>query len=317
MTEIKKIDDKVSEVIITASDYRASVYTYGAVLHSFSHCDHDIVLGYDDYKDYLTAPGHLGEVVGPFANRIAGASFVMDGKRYELEKNNGENNLHSGSKNFGQKFWKIDSWDDNSVTLSLESPESGGFPGSHHAVVRYSLSADGALRLEYTISSEHKCPVNVTNHAYFNLNGKGDIKNHLAMINASEYLETDSSLIPVQRCSVENTDYDFRSPVAIGTRHNGDYDTCFIFSDKNRAVVEGDDYSLEVTTDLPAVHFYTASSLTSLVPGKGGRMLGAFDGFALETEFFPDFPNHADYPGCYTEAGKPFSTWTQFRLIRK
>ena len=317
MTEVRKIDDKVSEIIITEGEYRVSIYTYGAILHSFSHRDRDIVLGYDDYKDYLTAPGHLSEVVGPFANRIANASFCMDGKIYQLEKNNGENNLHSGSKNFGQKFWKIDSTDDCSVTLSLESPEDGGFPGSHHAIVRYSLTSDGALKLEYTISSEHKCPVNVTNHAYFNLNGEGDIREHKAMLDASEYLKTDSSLIPIKRESVEGSDYDFRTLRVIGEKHGGDYDTCFIFSGEKKAVVENDDYSLEVTTDLPAVHFYTASSLSSLVPGKGGRMLQSFGGFALETEFFPDFPNHADYPGAYTEAGKPFSTWTQFRLIKK
>ena len=105
MTEIRKIDDKVSEVFIHAGDYSASVYTYGAILHTFCHCGHDILIGYDSYEAYIGNPGHIAEVVGPFANRIAAAAFTMDGRTFELEKNDGPNNLHSGSKNFGSKYW--------------------------------------------------------------------------------------------------------------------------------------------------------------------------------------------------------------------
>ena len=317
MTEIRKIDDKVSEVIITAGEYRVSVYTYGAILHSFSHKDRDIVLGYDSYEPYLTAPGHLGEVVGPFANRIADAEFTMDGTRYVLEKNNGKNNLHSGSKNFGSKFWKIAETTENSVKLTLESPEAGGFPGSHHAEITYALTEDGALSLNYHVESEKKCPVNVTNHVYFNLNGTGDIKNHKAKLSCPEYLEVDDGLIPVARVSVKGTPFDFLEPHLIGERRDGAYDHCFIFGEEKKAVIEGDSYILEMNTDLPAVHFYTATSLYSDVPGKGGRMLFASEGFALETEFFPDSPNHPEYPCAYTEPGKPFNTETVFRLIAK
>ena len=317
MTEIRKIDDKVSEVVITAGDYRASIYTYGAILHSFSHKDRDIVLGYDSYEPYLTAPGHLSEVVGPYANRIADASFEMDGRKYVLEKNNGPNNLHSGSKNFGSKFWKIDETTDNSVKLSLESPEAGGFPGNHHAEITYTLTDKGDLSLHYYVDSDKKCPVNVTNHAYFNLNGYGDIKNHKVMLTCPEYLAVNDVLIPVERKSVEGTAFDFRTPAVVGSRNDGAYDHCFIFGDEKRAVVEGDDYILEMTTDLPSVQFYTASSLSSDVPAKGGKMLFPFQGLALETEFFPDFPNQKDFPGSYTEPGKPFETTTTYSLRKK
>ncbi len=317
MTEIIKIDDKVSEIVITSGAYRASVYTYGAILHSFSHKDRDIILGYDSYEPYLTAPGHVAEVVGPFANRIANAEFSIDGTRYVLEKNNGVNNLHSGSKNFGSKYWKIEETTDDSVRLSLESPEAGGFPGSHHAEITYSLTADGALSLHYYVASEKKCPVNVTNHAYFNLNGKGDVKGHKVMLTCPEYLTVDSGLIPVDRVSVEGTAYDFRKPALIGERNGGAYDNCLIFGSEKRAVVEGDDYILEMTTDLPAVQFYTAGSLSSKVPAKGGKMLEPFQGFALETEFFPDAPNRPDFHCVYTDAGKPFETTTTYRLTAK
>ncbi len=317
MTEINKIDDKASEVVITAGDYKASIYTYGAILHSFSYKDRDIVLGYDSYEPYLTAPGHLGEVVGPFANRIADAEFTMDGTRYVLDKNDGKNNLHSGSKNFGSKFWKIAETDDNSVKLTLESPEAGGFPGSHHAEITYSLTDKGALSLHYHVESEKKCPVNMTNHAYFNLNGSGDIKNHKAQLMCPEYLDVDEGLIPIARLSVKDTPFDFTQPHLIGERRDGKYDHCFIFGDEKKVIIEGDEYRLEMTTDLPAVHFYTASSLSSNVAGKGGKMLYPFEGFALETEFFPDFPNHPEYEGAYTEPGKAFDTTTTFYLIRK
>ena len=129
MTEIRKIDDKTSEVIITSGEYSVSVYTFGATLHSFSHKDRDVVVGYDSYEPYITATGQPSKVIGPYANRIAGAQFTMDGKTFVLEKNDGDNSLHSGSKNFGSKYWKIDATTENSVRLSLESPEGGGFPG--------------------------------------------------------------------------------------------------------------------------------------------------------------------------------------------
>ena len=317
MTEIRKIDDKVSEVFIHAGDYSASVYTYGAILHTFCHCGHDILIGYDSYEAYIGNPGHIAEVVGPFANRIADAAFTMDGRTFVLERNDGPNNLHSGSKNFGSKYWKIEKTDDSSVTLSLESPEAGGFPGNHHAEVTYSLTSDDRLSIHYLISSDERCPVNVTNHAYFNLNGDGDIKGHRIMIDAPEYLEVDDSLIPLSKHCTGGTDFDFSSPHAIGERRNGAYDHCFIFGKRAYAEAEGDSYRLVMTTDLPAVQLYTGEYLPEDIPGKGGKKVGPFAGFALETEFFPDFPNRPDFPGAYTEAGKPFETETVYQLIRK
>ncbi len=317
MTEIRKIDDKTSEVIITSGEYSVSVYTFGATLHSFSHKDRDVVVGYDSYEPYITATGQPSKVIGPYANRIAGAQFTMDGKTFVLEKNDGDNSLHSGSKNFGSKYWKIDATTENSVRLSLESPEGGGFPGSHHAEVTYTLAEDGALSLRYRVESEEKCPVNITNHVYFNLNGKGDIKGHKAMFTCPEYLTVDSGLIPIGRASVEGTPYDFRKPMLIGARLDGAYDNCLVFGEEKKVVVEGDDYILEMTTDLPAVQLYTGIALSSTVPGKGGKMLFPYQGLALESELFPNAPNRPDFPGAYTEPGKPFETETVYRLVRK
>ncbi len=315
MTEIRKIDDKVSEITIVSGEYSVSVFTYGAILHRFCHKDRDILLGYEDYVPYMTAPGHVAKIVGPFANRIAKGEFTMDGRRYVLEKNNGPNNLHSGSKDFGSMFWKIDGTTDDSVKLSLESPEAGGFPGNHHAEMTYSLSSDGSLTLHYYVSSDSKCPVNVTNHAYFNLNGGGDVRGHRLMLTCPEYLTVDDTLIPIDRVPVDGTAYDFRTPTLIGARNDGRYDNCLIFGEERKAVLEGDDYRMIMTTDLPAVQLYTAVMLTSNEPGKGGKMLEAFNGVALETEFFPDAPNRPDFQCVFTEAGKPFETTTVYQLL--
>ena len=319
MTEVIKLDDKVSEIIISKGDYKAGIYTLGAILHSFSYKDHDVVVGYDNYEDYLDilTTTYFGEVVGPFANRINNASFIMDGKQYSLEKNDGENNLHSGSKNFGMKYWKIEETDEDSVRLSLESREAGGFPGNHHAEITYSLTDDGKLTLHYVISSEDKCPVNVTNHAYFNLDGKGDARNHSLTIAASEYLDVDQHLIPVAVRKVAGTPFDFTEKHVIGDRQEGKYDHCFIFGKKHTLTLENDEYALDLETDLPAVQVYTGEFLSSSKPGKKGEKIEAFSGIALESEFFPDFPNHPEYPGAYTDSGKAFETETSFRLRRK
>ncbi len=319
MTEIRKLDDKVSEVAVINGDYSIGIFTLGAILHKFSYKGHDIVVGHDRYEDYIPdlSDAYFSEVVGPFANRIANASFAIGDRRFSLEKNNGENNLHSGSKNFGSKYWKIESTDESSVRLSLESREEGGFPGNHHAEVEYSLSSDGELSISYSVSSDDICPVNVTNHAYFNLDGTGDIKAHKLTIGASRYLEVDSALIPLSVMDTAGTPFDFQSGAMIASRRDGKYDHCFIFDKGGKLSLENDEYVLTVSTDLPAIQVYTGEFLSSKAPGKDGKTIGAFSGVALESEFYPDFPNHPDYPGFYTEPGKPFMSKTVFHLVRK
>ena len=147
--------------------------------------------------------------------------------------------------------------------------------------------------------------------------GDGDIKGHRIMIDAPEYLEVDDSLIPVRKLCTEGTDFDFSSPHAIGERRSGAYDHFYIIGKRAYAEAEGDSYRLVLTTDLPAVQLYTGEYLPEDIPGKGGKMVGPFAGFALETEFFPDFTNRPDFPSAYTESGKPFETETVYQLIRK
>ncbi len=318
MAGIRKIDDKVSEAIITAGDYSAGIYTFGAILHSFSCGGRDVVVGYDDFAPYpdTVHTTYLGEVIGPFANRIGGASFTLDGRVCALERNDGANSLHSGSINFGARFWRMDSMDGSSVRLSLDVPEGGGFPGNHHAEVIYALSEDGKLTIEYGLESDALCPANMTNHAYFNLAGKGDVRNHRLTIDSPEYLCVDSGLIPTEPCPVSGTDFDFRNGAVLGDRRGGAYDHCFIFGDSRKAVLEADGYRLTVTTDLPAMQLYTGEFLSSAAPGKRGEPIVPFSGVAMETEFYPDFPNRPGFPGAYTAPGKAFRSTTSYHLER-
>ena len=278
----------------------------------------NIVLNHQSLADYENMGGFLGAVVGPYANRIKNASFMLDGKTYQLEKNEGENSLHSGTACFGKKVWEVLGVSENGCTLGLETEEgAGGFPGSHEVMVSYTLTGDGALTLDYTVSSSAKCPVSITNHAYFNLDGKGDARNHSLTIAAPEYLDVDQHLIPVAVRKVAGTPFDFTEKHVIGDRQEGKYDHCFIFGKKHTLTLENDEYALDLETDLPAVQVYTGEFLSSSKPGKKGEKIEAFSGIALESEFFPDFPNHPEYPGAYTDSGKAFETETSFRLRRK
>lgn len=302
---------------IKNGDYSFSVLSHGAILESFKYKDQDIIVGYENSDDYQSTKEYFSEVVGPFANRIKGAEFRIGDEKYTLEKNNGKNNLHSGSKNFGYHDWKIEETGKDFVRLSLSSPEEGGFPGSHTAQVKYSLTENGTLRIDYLVESDKKCPVNITNHAFFNLSGGKDIRNTYIKMNADRYIAVDDELIPTEVKSVINTDFDFRASERLSDRREGAYDHCFIFADKGKIVAEGSLFKLTVETDLPAVQLYTGKNIDSDKIGKNGIELKAFSGFCLETEFYPDFPNRSDFQGAYTFKGNPFRTYTTFHLEKR
>lgn len=316
MVETVRLEDGRKRITVTKGAYSFSVLTQGAILNRFTLDGRNAILGFDDYKAYLKAPSYMGEVVGPFANRIRNAEYVMDGIRYTLERNDGKNSLHSGSRNYGDELFEIAGLSDDSVTLALISKEGYGFPGNHEVLVTYLLSDDGILTIDYQIRSDKRCPVNVTNHTYFNLNGGGDIRNHILQIDASSYLNVDDSLIPLTVDSVENTDFDFRSPVAIGERRDGSYDHCFCLDLEGKIVVETEDRRLTCWTSMPAVQLYTGEFLNSQYEGYDGMPVGPYMGFCLESEYYPDFVNRPDFKGCYLEPGMSWRSTTSYRLER-
>lgn len=300
--------EKVERISFRNGRFHFSVLTFGAVLHSFGFDDVDVVLSHESLAEYEGDDSYMGEVVGPYANRIADGSFTLDGKTYILDKNNNGNNLHSGSACFGQRVWSVIGIGESSVTLSVSTPSGlGGFPGSHECTVTYLLSSDGSLVLDYTVSSDKKCPVSVTNHSYFNLNGiRSDVRNHVLTVPADSYVAVDGRLIPTGVVPVDGTDFDFRAPHAIGDRRNGAYDNTFCIEKGKRIRAEGDKAAMEVWTTEPGVQIYTGEFLS------GDHE--PFSGVCFESGRYPDTPNNPGFPQAYSESGKPYRTTTEFRL---
>ena len=305
------------EIKIKNGRYEALILDQGAILCSFSVDGHDVVLGFENIEDNIESDSYLGQIVGPYANRICDAVYSDENGEHRVEKNDGKNHLHSGNRNYGWKTWGVKEITESSVTLTLYSPESYGYPGNQEVCVKYSLSLEGVLRLDYSIKGDKKCPLNPTNHAFFNLSGSGDIRDTVVTMDADEYLEVDSTLIPTEIKSVESTDFDFRSPKALRERRNGAYDHCFVIKEGGKVRVENKEYALEMTTSLPGMQLYTGEFLNRKEKGKNGTVLSPFTGFCMETEYYPDFPNRPDFKGFWLDGMNEYVSWTEYRLIKK
>src|SRR6266851_8050052 len=298
----------------------------------------DVVLGFDSIGDYLTKARYFGTVVGRFGNRIANARFTLDGRAFQLAANNGVNHLHGGVKGFDKVVWKGESIDRDGnagVAFSYTSADGEeGYPGTLNARVTYTLTARNELIVEYEATTDKPTPINLTNHAYFNLagRGRGDILQHLLTIDADRYTPTDKTQIPTgELASVAGTPFDFRKATAIGALidadheqiHNGNgYDHNFVLngwsdarqrssrsgatdrSETHRAahVVEpASGRTLDVTTTEPGVQFYSGNNLDAARNGFGRRTA-----FCLETQHFPDSPNKPNFPSTILRPGDTF-----------
>jgi aldose 1-epimerase len=287
----------------------------------FGHFD-DILLGFSTLSGYAAKHPYFGATIGRFANRIGNSSFTINEKIYQLWANNNNNHLHGGRKGFDKYIWKYDisTIKGNPALKFSRTSINGeeGYPGTLQVEVIISLSAAGELTLHYIAVSDEKTPVNLTNHAYFNLKGegKGTILDHLAQLEASEYLPVDAHLIPTGKISsVKGTALDFRAEKPIGldiaTLENG-YDFCYIIDKeliplKDCAQVRepSNNRLLKVATSLPAIQFYTGNNLRDVM-GKCGSVYEKYAGFCLETEMYPDAPNHENFPTSYIAPGE---TW--------
>ncbi len=296
----------------------------------------DVVLGFDEPQPYLIGDtGFQGLLVGRFANRIRDARFTLDGVEYRLPANQGSWTLHGGGR-FSYTVWEVKETSNNSVTFEKFSPDGeDGFPGNFTMTVKYTLTEDNTVRIEYTILSDKKTPANPTNHAYFNLGGRPQdtIENHLLKINADYFTETDPDQLPTgEITAVEGTMMDFRQAHKIGDNIDvpfratlGDvgYDNNYCLRNKfgefAEAAVLYDEESgrkLTVYTDMPAIQLYCGGWLAK--SGNKGKENGNVTyrrGVALETQFNPDSVNFPEKFGIvYAEAGKEFKTTTEFRF---
>lgn len=328
-----------------ANGVSARVLSYGATLQSLmvpgrTGKPADILLGYDDVQSYEKRPNYFGVTVGRYANRIAGGTFTLDGKAYQLPLNDKTNSLHGGFKGFDKQNWKVvavGSGQVASVTLSYVSPDGDqGYPGTLTTRVTYSLDEKGNLGITFEAETDKPTIVNMTNHALFNMAGEGSPMGAMGQrltIPASTYTPVDAKLIPTGELrKVAGTVFDFRAPkrIADGLRDGIDaqirfgrgYDHNFAL-DKGqtatpqlaaRLVDPASGRMLEVLTTEPGVQFYTGNFLDGTLAGKGGHLYRMGDGIALEPQKFPDAPNQPSFLSARVDPGKPYRHVMIFRV---
>jgi aldose 1-epimerase len=310
---------------------------YGATIASVITPDNDgkyadITLGYLDISGYLTDKMNLGCIVGPYANRIGKGLFSIDGVKYQLEKNDGQNSLHSGKNSFSKKVWTA-TQTDNTVTMVYEAPDmEAGFPGNIKATAVYTLTPDNKLELRISAVTDKKTVINLTNHAYFNLGGEGSgsIYGHQIQIIADAITPVDSTLIPTgEFMPVANTPFDLREPVLISTgidkkeneqiAFGNGYDHNWVLNNKTGelalAVRLTDPVSkrfLELSTNQPGLQFYSGNFMNGTVTGKSGKVYNFRNAVAMEPQFFPDSPNKANFPSTILEPGKTYEHITVY-----
>ena len=337
-----KIPDGTAVEIFTLSDgpYEARITNYGGVVVSLKAPDRngksaDVVLGFDDLNGYVAnfngpSPAFFGAIIGRYGNRIGHGSFALDGKKYSLPLNNGENTLHGGPHGFNNVVWKAKPITNGVELTYLSKDGEAGYPGNLSAVVRYTL-VKGDLRIEYSATTDKDTVVNLTNHSYFNLAGQGDILSHQLTLHASRFTPVDAGLIPMGELkSVAGTPFDFRKATAIGARINADdeqlhrgrgYDHNWVLDSGGGKLMEaaelydaGSGRVLKVLTDQPGIQFYSGNFLDGSIKGKGGKPDELHAALCLETQHFPDSPNHSDFPTTELKAGARYHTVTVYSL---
>jgi aldose 1-epimerase len=332
--------------IVNASGVEVTAITYGGIITSWRVPDRsgqmaDIVLGYDDPAAYIknNSP-YFGAVVGRYGNRIAKAQFALDGKTYKLAANDGANHLHGGLKGFDKVVWAaepIKGGGGHGVAFTRTSADGEeGYPGALKVRVTYTLTDKNELVVAYEATTDKPTVVNLTQHSYFNLAGQGtgDILAHELRINADRYTPVDSTLIPTgELAPVEGSPFDFRKATVIGARIDSDapqikfgrgYDHNWVLSRSGTGpLVAAEVYdpksgrTLVVSTTEPGLQFYTGNFLDGSITGKDGRVYRHRYGFCLETQHFPDSPNHPTFPSTTLRPGETYRTQTVFTTGRK
>ena len=293
----------------------------------------DILLGYSTLEGYFKEPNvYFGATVGRFANRIANAKFSLNGTEYKLDQNDGNNCLHSGFDGYHKMIWdakKIETTTEVGVCFSRFSPDGEqGLPGNVTLKVSYTLTNDNEFFIRYEAVSDQDTPLNLTNHAYYNLagEGKGNIHNHTMMINADSYVLVGKDSIPTGEIkNLKNTEFDFTEPKLIGKDIEAvwGYDHNYCINQSNEALQLCAEVSeptskrkMTVYTSEPGVQFYTGNYL-NIDCGKNGKTYKMHAGFCLETQKYPDSPNQPNFPNCILKKGQTFTSTTvhKFELL--
>ncbi|OWF50818.1 aldose 1-epimerase-like isoform X1 [Mizuhopecten yessoensis] len=286
----------------------------------------DIVLGFADIEGYKTNAPYLGALIGRYANRIANGTFSIDGTTYTLAINNGPNALHGGTKGFDKRVWQSSISEGKLVLTYVSADMEEGYPGEVTATVTYQLTNTNELIIDYSAATTKSTVINLTNHAYFNLQGEGsgDVLEHLAQVNADSYLPVDDTSIPTGVITpVQGTVMDLRTKRKLADvidqvpgDHGYDHNYCFGKTGwvKNMARVEDPSSGryVEAHSTEPGMQFYTA--YWNNVTGKGGKHYGQYSGFCLETQHYPDSPNKPDFPTVVLAPGETYRQTTTYKF---
>lgn len=314
--------------------------TYGGIIVSLRVPDRagrldDVVLGYDDLDGYLKKSPYFGAIIGRFANRIARGRFTLDGRDYQVTVNEPPNHLHGGPRGFDKVLWTAEERigaGGVSVAFRYESADGEeGYPGRVAALVTYTLTEASELIVDYEATTDAPTLVSLTQHTYFNLAGagSGDVLGHTLMLEADQYLPVDEMQIPTgEVAAVTDTPFDFRKETAIGSRigerheqlaFGAGYDQMFVvrrggpgLAAAARLVDPGSGRTLDVRTTAPGVQFYSGNRLDGSIRGKGGHVYPVRAGLSLETQHFPDAPNHPAFPSAVLRPGQEYRSTTVF-----
>ncbi len=319
---------------------------YGGIITSIKTPDRagrfaDIVLGYADLAGYLRDSPYFGAIVGRYANRIARGRFTLDGTTHTLAVNNGRNSLHGGLRGFDKAVWNAQAFQNQEgqgVTLDYTSPDGEeGYPGTLHARVTYTLTPDDRLIVDYQATTDKPTPVNLSQHTYWNLGGDAsrDILGHVLTINAGAMTPVDSTLIPTgEIVPTVGTPFDFWRPTPIGARidqkdnvqlrYGNGYDHNFVLNTRGSSVAEPrfaarvteptTGRTLEIYTTEPGLQFYSGNFLDGSITGKAGSVYRFRYGLALETQHYPDSPNHPNFPSTILRPGQQYRSRTVFQF---
>ena len=308
-------------ILSNSQGMSVSVITYGAILQEMvSPSGQDVCLGYDTLEEYLSRRSFYGGIVGRCANRIAGASFLLDGRYIPLTVSQAPNHLHGGFEGFDCKLWQAVHSDDNSVTLYYRSPDGEeGYPGNLDTYVTYRLDEDNGLWIHYEATPDSDTIVNLTNHAFFNLTGSS-ILDHTLWINADHYTPLGGSYVPTGEITpVDDTAYDFRTAKTLSAALN----QATSFLDRNLclngegfrpvASLRGGNLVLEMSTDAPGMQLY-CNVFSKPICGKSGKIYDGWCSVCLEAQAYPDAVHHPNFPSTIVKAGNTYSQTTLYRL---
>lgn len=332
--------DVTAYTLVNRNGVRVKILSLGGIVAEVHVPDRDgkfadVVLGFDGIEGYVAGHPYFGCITGRVANRVGNATFTLDGKAYKLAANAGKHSLHGGANGFDKMLWRGEPFVGTTgpgVKLSYVSKDGEeGYPGNLSTTVTYTLTNANELRIDYSATTDKATPVNLTNHAYFNLAGHnaGDVLGHVLQLAADKYTPGDSSLLPTGKIEpVKGTPFDFTTATKIGDRIQEakgtpvGYDLNYVHGDKRidnpkwvATVTEPKSgRTLEVLTTEPGIQFYTGNFLDGKTKGKGGAAYPQYGAFCLESQFFPDSPNKPEFPTIVLKPGEEYRQTTIYKF---